>query len=252
MADYVNPDFEPYIGDSFKGTWIEITSYELKQQTAFVNGEKGGIIVDPTPALSWKFLAPNQIMETINNTWEPWETISSRMAGKGKELVQLGNELSGVWEAMGQVKHGINYGTVGKIYKKLTNITKAKFKVDTPLVYENTERREWTMEFNLSSVNPGGGLGKGSAEKMLESVRMLESSSTPVRTDAFEGLGIEFPYVFTIESKPDENLMNVEYAALTSVQPTFKAPYDENGRPMMIDLTLTFKELSPVYSDSFE
>ena len=45
--------------------------------------------------------------------------------------------------------------------------------------------------------------------------------------------------------------LEADYTALTAVQPTYMAPYDENGIPMRCELTLTFKELPPVYSDSF-
>jgi len=242
---FKNPNFLPYKDLDFKGTWIRLTSYELKQQTAFNKGGKGGLIVNNTPVLTWEFLAPNQIMESVNSSWEPWETISSRLAGKGKEFVQMGKELTGVVSALSVFKGGLNLNKIGEAYQNLSSISKAKFKVDTPLVYENTERREWTMEFNLSVVD------NLEAERMLESVRMLETSAVPARTDEYSGLGIDYPYIFSIKSIPNENLMKIDFAALTSVQPTFKAPYDEFGNPMFIDLSLTFKELPPLYADSF-
>jgi len=244
---YKNPNFPPYIEPGFNGTWIEIESIGIKHQTAFIESgknDKGGLVLSGEKGPSWKFLAPNQIMETVNNSWEPWETISSRLAGKGQEAIQMSNEIVGIYGALKELKGGFSLNTVANTYKSLTNISKAKFKVDTPLVYENSERREWIMEFNLVSID-----GEGCID-MMQAVRDLELFSLPTRTKDYAGLGIDLPFVFSIKSAPNSLLINVEFAALISVQPTFKSPYDEQGLPIMIDLTLTFKELPPLYSDS--
>jgi len=242
---WMNPWFEPYTNTDFKGLWILITAMPLKEVTAFADNETGGLEVG-VPVNAYKLLAPQQIMETINNTWEPWETISSRMAGKGKEVIEIGRDIVTVGKALKSQIKGIG---VGELFKNLGKREKGKFKVDTPLVYENTERREFTFQFNLVS-NTGGYF-------MMRIVRELQQLSTPRRTKKYAGLGIEYPHVFKLECIPEPEdgyfsvLSKCNYMAITSIQPTYMAPYDEKGQPMRIELTITFKELDPLYSDSF-
>ena len=244
-----NPWYEPYTSTSFKGLWILITAMPIKEQTALADNATGGIKVGEAVD-AFQFLAPNQIMETVNNTWSPWETIASRLAGKGKEIVQMYNEGSNLAGAMVDQAKGVN---IGQFYKDLGKTNKEKLKVDTPLVYENTERREFTFQFNLTAST------KGEVSLMLKTVRLLQQLSTPVKTDESYGLGIEFPHIFSLKTIPApedgyENwsvLARGNYMALTSIQPTYLAPYDDRGYPMRIELTMTFKELDPLYSDSF-
>ena len=56
------------------------------------------------------------------------------------------NEVSSLGRTVMSQKGGID---IGKGFAALSSTKKDKSKVDTPLVYENTERREWTFQFNL-------------------------------------------------------------------------------------------------------
>jgi len=243
QPSYKCPEFGPYTDEEkFKGVWIEIKAKEVLWQTALEGDNSGGLVLG-ADGPEWKYLAPQQIMETVNNTWEPWETISSRMAGKGKEFIQLSEEFYSLVNAVEQS----NWGTsVGKAFKALSSVKKAAFKIDTPLVYENTDRREWTMQFNLVSSNDS------EAKKMMSGIIDLRDSSMPARDGESDfGLGITLPYVFSVSSQPGRYLISSnDYCAITSVQPTYMAPYDSKGRPMRVELTVTFKEISPLYAPS--
>lgn len=250
-ADYISPNFHPYTDPYFKGTWIRIGSYAIKHFTAFADSELGGLKIDGNEQTSWAFLAPEQILENINHTWEAWETISSRLLGAGKQLDQILKDISGIKNAVTAGTKGILTGSGIRelgiaVASNLGNITKSKAKIDTPLVYENTERREYTMQFNLTAKDSDGSI------EMMESVKVLQMHSSPSRESK---IGIDLPFVFEVKSYPlageDGIIIDLPYAALTSIQPTYKAPYDENGYPMIIELTLTFKELPPLYAESF-
>jgi len=247
---YTNPDYEPFnVSGSFSGSWIRIGAYEAKYFTAYgSDNDNGGLVVDDNEGESWKFLSPPQILETVNHEWEPWETISSRLAGKAKDFKQFTEDVAGITRALMSQTKGVS---VDKLFTNLGSIEKAKQKIDTPLVYSDSPRREYTFQFNLTAKT------EEQSKKMLLSVRMLEMWSSPVKDGV---ISIELPYVFKVQSLPltdpdmdvaEGVLVNLEYAALTSIQPTYMAPYDKNGYPMKIELTLTFKEISPLYVDSF-
>ena len=244
-APWKNPWFAPYTNPEFKGLWILITVMPLTMQTALADNETGGLKVG-SAVDAFQLLAPQQIMETINNSWEPWETLSSRLAGKGREVLELGEDFQSLAGAFKSQMKGIK---VGEFFRNLGKRERSNYKVDTPLVYENTERREFTFQFNLVSNTNG--------YEMMRIVRDLQRFSTPTRTDAWYGYGIELPHIFKLECIPKslegywDILSKCNYMALTSIQPTYMAPYDEKGQPMRIELTLTFKELDPLYSDSF-
>ncbi|MFH1823640.1 MAG: hypothetical protein ABH873_00220 [Candidatus Firestonebacteria bacterium] len=241
---YVCPYFSPFIDPGFKGTWIRIISRGVEYQTALgtVDNPGGMILKDPGP--TWYYLAPPQIMETINNIWEPWETIASRLAGRGIETVQMLKNIGGVIGAFGA---GV-FGGIGPGVKALTSMGRVNYKVDTPLVYTDTDRREWTLQFGLAANDLTNSFF------MLQGLKRLKAVSLPVKDVSGDiNLGIELPYVFKLKSIVEGNetgdLINTYWSALTSLQPTYMAPYDENGSPMRIELTATFKELSPLYAD---
>jgi hypothetical protein len=241
VYDFKNPDFDPYIESEF--TWIRIASYEVKVFTAFGRSDTGGMEVGDEEE-SWLYLAPLQIMESINNTWEPWETIATRLAGKFNEYKQIVNDVQGIGDALRDWKKG---GDVGSAFRGLSGTHKKKGKVDTPIVYENTERREFTLMFNLVANS------EDLANEMLWGLRVMQAYTLPIQDGL---LGIELPHVFSVKSLPlddfdEHGLIDLDYAAITSFQPTFMAPYI-NGRPSRVELTITFKELPPLYFDSIQ
>jgi len=243
-AYYKCPAFEPYSNPNFDGTWIRIGAYEVEHFTAWAKDESGGVRIKGDEVTSWAFLAPDQILETVNHSWQPWETIASRLSGFGKQMYeQLSNDVGALADALVSQSKGVN---VNKFMNALQGDTKAKWKVDTPLVYEDSERREYTLEFQLVSREDGDGHWN------MEMVRVMEQYSSPDRDGI---VSIKLPYIFKVETFPEADIvhsvLNIPYAAITSVQPTYMAPYDKYGFPMRILLTVTFKELPPLYADSF-
>jgi hypothetical protein len=244
--EYTNPNFPPYTpaveGGKNKFTWIRIESHALEYQTAFTGeNNDGGLVLDTSDntGVIATLLAPNQIMETINNTWEPWETISSRMAGEVRRMWQGIKDVKSLGKTMANADWGL--GMIPDTYTSLANNQdRLKFKVDTPLIYENTDRREWVLTFNLVSNSDT------TAAESIQLVRHLQRYSLPSKAGVVR---IDLPHVFSLQSLPNEMLLKSEYAALTSVQPTFMAPYTEDGIPFKTELTLTFKELPPLYAN---
>ena len=253
---FVNPEISPYIDDKFNGTWLTIEARELQEETAYMGDDSGGLKVGDEIIMSWRFLAPQQIQENVIHEWAPWETISSRIAGMGKEFVQVIENVHSVGQSLSK---GINNMNVGAGYKALSQVKKVKTKVDTPLVYENSQRMEWTMTFNLISAKNG-------YIDIIAPIRQLQMKSSPtkLKSHGLTGTDIELPHIFSIRTESPQNqyqgdkgydsmrgMIDIDHTALTSIQPTYMAPYDKNGQPTRCELTLTFKQLPPLYSDSF-
>jgi hypothetical protein len=248
-ADYKNP-MVPNKG--YTGTWLEITSRAIDKQTANVDKDGGLILGDDGP--TWEYLLPENIAETINNTWEPWETISSRLAGLKEKGMDFYNELTNAGKAIvDSSKKGVSTQIFKKFGKDLGNVVNPNFKVDTPLVYQTTNRREWNLELKLYCTS------LLQVTEMVKGVKVMKHCSMPVLKSSSVGSNIELPYAFKLlsinrdsEGGGEGDIIKTKWCALTSFQPTYKAPFDDMGRPMIIDLSVTFKELSPLYAPDHE
>jgi len=233
-----------------KCTWIEISSKPIKYQTADIEKD-GGLILGDIDGPSWFYLLPEQIQETINNSWEPWETVSSRLAGTLGSAKGMLAEVSAIYaSAKNALDKGITIRSIERFGKGTENVANPNFKVDTPLVYSNTNRTEWNLEFNLYATS------KENVTEMMEGIKVMKYLSMPVLKKDSIGSPIELPYAFKLKSSPEsdeDSIIKTGWCALTSFQPTYKAPYDDFGRPMNVVLTVTFTELAPKYApDSSE
>ena len=85
------------------------------------------------------------------------------------------------------------------------------YRVDSPLVYKNSKRREYSLTFQLGVSD-----GKTDEVTLYKAVRELEKLSCPELESGM--VNISFPAVFSIKTIPVP-LININYAALTGVQP---------------------------------
>jgi len=255
MATKMNfrcPNFAPYNQETFKGTWVVFTAKQIKIVTAFVE-DTGGIKIEDEEIETWRFLLPPQIQENVVHDWQPWETMASRMAGLGKEYRQIYNDATALGNA---IMSGIRNQSVGGAFKQLkSSSTKINAKVDTPLVYEDSQRMQYQMTFNLVASDFG--------YEIVEMVRRLEELSAPDRSKEFiEGTGLVLPCIFQVKTEaPDDiseindgakPLLDFKACAITAVQPTYMQPYDGYGYPMRCELTIEFKDVEPLYRDKFQ
>ena len=99
--------------------------------------------------------------------------------------------------------------------------------------------------------------GIGSPEtEVLKPILDYQKWASPTKdaalTSALEPIGL--PYAFTINTVTGGGkqiiLCNMQAAALTSVQATYKAPF-VNGVPVWADLHLTFTDIEPLTTASF-
>ena len=224
--------------------WVVIVPKQLKGMNT---AGRGGTLRIGKTGTAFKFLAPETIIEAHNHDWQEYESIQSKLLqkivtyktgfqqakqiGKGavKELYRLFE--ANAWPAGQQILDAtINASSVGI----------PKFKVDTPLVYKASQRRNWNLTFILADASGGF--------KIMEAVKMLQKYAAPYSKQ--DVLSIEFPWVFELTTIP-EGLIHAQFAALTSIQPSWMSPYIK-GRPTRCELTLSFVDMSPLFEKTIE
>lgn len=168
----------------------------------------------------YSFYAPNEIAENITHSWEEHDSI----AGKAGQIATAGAQ---------DVKE------IGYIFKGQTS-GDGKFKLDSPLVWKNSARREYSFPITL--------LDQEEPNKIAGVVQDFKRMSSAKTQGALSSIG--YPYIFRIRLVPGALLM-IESAALTGIQSTYHHPYI-GGYPTKIDLTLTFVDLQPVFEHSFD
>lgn len=194
------------------------------------------------------FMAPNSIIETIGHTWDSYETISSKIQEKAKlvktvkekvePLRQAGERGTEALLSAESARDVINR-TIGSV----TGEAPVKHKIDTPLVYQDSERRKYDLEFNLIDEGDPG-------YDIVMPIRKLEEYSSAQYVYGADVSGaINFPYVFRISTFPSD-LIKVKYAVLIAITATYNGPY-RYGYPTSANLSLSFTDLEPTSNSTF-
>lgn len=237
--------------------WISMKPRKILDQ--FSKG--AGTIAAERVNTEFKFLAPLNLNENIVHHWEAYESVASRLAQKVRSAVKLGSEVRGLANAFGSnanladtvrntfANASVDEGQaveryINKIYNAVPGTRIPPIKVDTPLYYANSDRRQIVFEFQLfyESVN-----GYNPEDILVNPIKELMKYSSP---DLISDINIEFPYMWSIKTVPEE-FINYTTCALVGVQPTWNSPYI-NGYPSSVNLQLTFMDLSPLYAGTIE
>lgn len=211
--------------------WIILDTKKINEQQTKLVYLKGGT-ESASIGETFKFLAPMEISETINHSWEPYESIESRisqmLAKEQKGYKEGAQVLQSITESKSLLN--TNIGAVDSV------------RIDSPLQYKNSMRREYTFTFEL--------MANTSKTSILNVVKKLESFSCPefLGFDNNKGtsFAIEMPYVFSVRTEPS-GIINMRNSVLLAVQPTYIGPFHNGKEPTKCNLTLTFKEYEPLY-----
>ena len=255
--------------------WIEIKPRQLISQTKGARGQnairtsdrytEGGYLEvnDLTNSKGYfptfKFLAPVEIQENIVHEWQAYESIATRLLQKGVDLTKLVDDAktiaNPIWK---DIKKWTGYLTKGQFEKVnaanakqslrdvLTGIVTSpvpRIKLDTPLVFQDSNRRTYTFGFHL--------IDEGNTYKdVVYPVKLLQKYSA-ASYKAGTQIAYDPPFVFSVQTTPDSKFIKIPNAALTAIQPIFRQPY-RNGHPSICELNLTFTEIDPLYRDNYD
>lgn len=206
------------------------------------------------------FLAPLNLNENIVHHWEAYESVASRLAQKARSAVKLGSEGTALFNAATNAisdsksrrifeRSGLKEGAaIEDVATKAYNIVPSSripnIKVDTPLYYTNSDRRQIVFEFQLFNENIPG---VNPMDILIKPIQELMKFSSP---DLKSNIQIEFPFMWEIKTRPIE-FIKYTTCALIGVQPTWNSPYI-NHIPSSVNLQLTFQDLSPLYAGTIE
>lgn len=238
--------------------WIHMKAYKIIDQFSKAQGQVTRI---GTPEVQYAFLAPTNIGENIVHHWEAYESIASRLAQKVRSAARVGAEVGALTTGFGNANL---YDAFKDIYSRskenpaqsIANVTKAgynlvgsapipKFKVDTPLYYENSDRRQIVFSFLLVAE-------KDPKADVMDVIHNLQKKSSPeLEGPKGASINIQFPYMWEVYSYPNKGFINYSTCALTGVQPTYNAPYID-GYPSWVQLEMTFIDLGPLYRSSID
>jgi hypothetical protein len=226
--------------------WITMTA---KQISNLNTQGRGGSIRLKSTGTRFKFLAPMEIVEVHNHSWEPYESFHSKMLEKIRgvhsgieQWSTIGKNIFTETDSGGSIVKALQNGTIlselERVAANATNYDVPKYKIDSPMVYQSSNRRQWDWNFTLCDSDPA---------QVLAAIQQLQAYAAPSNVSE---LGIEFPYLFSLASEP-EGLINCSFAAMTSIQPTFHGPF-LNGAPSWVELTLSFQDMSPLFKETLE
>lgn len=241
------------------GVWISMKPSKIVDQYS----KGAGTISTIDLKTEFIFLAPLNLNENIVHHWEAYESVSSRLAQKARSAIKLGNEaaaLKGVFDkaATSENVKKIISGNISKEALSIENVATAAYnavggnrgsripniKIDTPLYYTNSDRRQIVFEFQLFNESVRG---YDTRKILIEPIQELMKYSSP---NLITDIQIEFPYMWEVKTLP-ENFIYYKTCALVGVQPTWNSPY-VNHFPSSCNLQLTFTDLSPLYASTIE
>jgi len=237
--------------------WIKMKPKKILDQFSKAQGD----IATEELSEEFVFLAPLSLNENIVHHWEAYESIASRLAQKVRSAVKLGAEVSAqlgifgksadiadefknIFQNKGSSTGTAIENTVFKTYNAVQGSRIPKIKIDTPLYYTNSDRRQIVFEFQLFHENIQG---LAPEDVLIEPIQRLMKYSSP---DLKGNINIEFPFMWEIETLPNP-FIKYSTCALIGVQPTWNSPY-VNHVPSSCNLQLTFQDMSPLYRKTIE
>jgi len=241
--------------------WIHLNGKKILDQTSKGTGTVS--IPIGKPDVQFAFLAPLAITETVAHNWNEYDSLASRLAQKARTAAKIGAEWNALMKTFSTGTPSDNAKTVlavqhkGKkigsgqgqfisnwmqsAYESVNPHSISKTKVDTPLYYESSDRRNLNFEVMLVAE-------RDPKADIIDIVKDLMKYSSPNLRN--KGITIDFPYMFELYTYP-KKWIKYTTLALTAVQPTYNAPFI-SGYPSSCNLQLTFKDMSPLYRGAIE
>jgi hypothetical protein len=239
------PNVDTLTGDNV-GTKIVLEARTIISQSQTARGPGESVTTGANIAI-FRFIAPSEITETVSHTWESYESLASKIAEKWAAAAKGLEQAVGVVEGL---KNQLNAAAAANSKDKLLSWAQAaqqgnveQQRVDMPLVYKDSEKRRYELTFQLACY-------KDSLKEIVAPVKALETLSCASLPNGPSITGITPPCIFTITTEPQSGLIYVKNAALLTVQPTYRGPFN-NGLPSSCELHLTLQEIDPLWDTVF-
>ena len=224
---FYNRDFM----ESSDTLWLRVTPKTFRPNISVQTGYNGGV----PGSTALYFLLGQSLTMGLNHTWNELDTVSGAIRGIKSTLQKQGSDVASIFKTV----TGSDFGARFNQYATGTSA-----KNDNPIIYEDTNRRDFTIELNF--------VAHSDAEKEvwnpIQSL-MVWSCAESGERGQFDTT-FKFPFVFRVQTVTGKNketgLVNFTDAAITQVLPTYNQPY-KNGYPMSAQVQVTFLDINPVY-----
>lgn len=224
---------------------IKFIGRKLERQSAYARGNKA-IETSDDDRKTWTFTMPNELSENINHSWEPYDSIASRLADKVGELTKNVGEIKGLGNAGKSALKSISSGDYKDIVSSSLNSVKQSeipsYRIDSSLMYKDSDRRKYSFTFRIIDLEGDP------YNNVFLPVRELEKCSCAEISG--ELIDINFPYIFKVFT-PESDLLKINNAAITSVSPVWSGPYVNNYH-IQCELTVSIIDLEPLYRSNFD
>jgi hypothetical protein len=235
-------------------TWLKLKARKIVDQ---LSSGRGGQIAGGEDGATFLFLGPRTISENIGHSWEAYDSIQSRIAEKVASAAKTGRDVVSLVEGgkgfnTSQITNlfsntGSNYGValenvVRAAYNSVAGHSVPKIKIDKPLVYSTSNRRQITFELELIAEKDP----KKDIVDVIQDLMKYSCAGISQRSN----IDIEFPYFFEVTTEPSQ-VIKYSTCALTAVQPSYGEPW-RNGYPMSAKLQLTFEDISPLFRQTIQ
>lgn len=224
--------------------WLRLIVWKINSQN--LDARTGGGVVSSRVGELY-FLPTGTIAENIAHEWDEYEGFGTRLQQKASDISHLIHETQNAWEGVKAGVQGIAAGqkATTTTQTSLQKQTVEKFKVDAPLVYKNTQRREYQFTFILAD--------QGDLQKdILEPLDYLRRFSCAEKKGIIQ---LDFPYIFSLDTIDGWGytvpIVNIPRAALRGLQPTYEGPY-RRGIPSKAEIQCTFVDMEPLYRSTWD
>lgn len=225
--------------------WVVFTARALIGQDSKNKGKSASTQLAKETSDTFKFLAPNEIMENIGHDYDEYESMATRVTQKVGAAKKAVAETVGLATGVGRAAKNVATGkakdnVVNTVANAIGGADVQYHKFDAALVYSGTQRREYQFLFNLvDEGNP--------RLDIVDVVKRLQRYSSPT---AVYGAGDKIlpPFIFELKTEPGSMIL-MPKCVLTAIQPTYRGPF-RDGYPSLCELTLTFRDMDPLYSTS--
>lgn len=172
----------------------------------------------------YEFLIPDGLFEQLSHNWSPSQNIAGRLGQVAQKYNKTLKEVKAVVGPGGQIKSDM-------------------IKIDSPIMYENSERRKLALTVNLRNQGePHKNVAIAEAFKRYSSAKIGNNGDARAK--------IDFPYIFEVATVPHDWFV-IQNAFLASVQLTYGGFVGGTGYPGSLDMILNFEDLEPLYERSF-
>lgn len=205
---------------------LRIIAFDIKKQDLQPKNNSGHVEVGGK-LYDWDLVAPSDIQENIQHTWEEYSSFQGRAA----------QYISDVSKA---ISSAVQIG--GGFLRSGGNTDPAKSKVDSPMVYTGSKRLEYSITVLFMRWR------NGAFADVFEPIHQFRKYSCASFGGSIDT--VNFPAIFQIYTSPAD-FINIRYAALTDVQTKYESPF-VSGYPQRAECTLTFMDIQPLYRESWQ